>query len=210
MEVEKTDEAIVEQYRQTGDMNSFKSLVRRYQNRIYNACYRMLGNKEEAEEVVQDTFLKIHQGIDKFRSEATFAAWAFRIAHNLCVDILRVRHRKRGLKLMPFNTSHAVLEDGDLDMSQVQQLADTGAEPGMRLDLIEESKVLESSLANIPDSQRIVLVLFDIEGFSYQQIADIVGTSVGTVRSRLHYGRIKLKELLEPYYKEQSQPITPR
>ena len=88
MNLDLNDEALVEKFRQTKDKTLFKSLVRRYQNRIYNAAYRMLGNKEEAEEVVQDTFIKMHQSLDKFRNQASFAAWLFRISHNVSIDRL--------------------------------------------------------------------------------------------------------------------------
>ncbi|HNB25302.1 MAG TPA: sigma-70 family RNA polymerase sigma factor, partial [Candidatus Melainabacteria bacterium] len=91
-----SDEAIVEEFRQTGDSIKFKSLVRRYQNRIYSAALRILGNPDEAEEVTQDTFLKVHQGISGFRKEASFASWIFRIAHNLCVDVVRTKQRRSG------------------------------------------------------------------------------------------------------------------
>ncbi len=212
MEIELTDEALVAKYRQAKDMNAFKSLVRRYQNRVFNAAYRILGNTEEAEEVVQDTFLKIHQSLDSFRSESTFAAWLFRISHNICVDILRNRAKKRQIKIVPF-VSRSGYEDGngELPESGIQDMpADVTLEPAQRLDLKEESEVLEHSLRRLPEAQRAVLVLHDLEGFAYHEIAEIIGASIGTVRSRLHYGRIKLKELLDAYYSPSNQPITPR
>lgn len=210
MEVEISDEALVERYRQTREVSSFTVLMRRYQLRIYNACYRMLGNKEEAEDIVQDTFMKIHQGIDGFRNEATVSAWVFRIAHNLSIDHLRTRGRKkREIAIIPLLNLRSIF-DGESVISEVQEVADLSLEPGRKLDLKEESAVLEASLAEIPETQRAVLILHDIEGLNYQDIAEIVGTSIGTVRSRLHYGRIKLKELLEPYYTQRDQAITPR
>ncbi len=213
MEIEITDEALVAKYRQAKDMNAFKSLVRRYQNRVFNAAYRMLGNKEEAEEVVQDTFLKAHQSMESLRAESTFAAWLFRISHNICVDILRNRSsRKKQIQLLPF-LSRSTYDDsvGDLPESGIQDIpADIHLEPAQRLDLKEESVILEQSLRRLPDAQRSVLVLHDLEGFAYHEIADIIGASIGTVRSRLHYGRIKLKELLDAYYSPTNQPITPR
>ncbi|SRR5579883_635983 len=208
MEVEISDEALVAKYLKNKDASSFSSLMRRYQNRIYNSCYRMLGNKEEAEEIVQDTFLKIHQGIDAFRNETSFSAWIFRIAHNLCIDCLRTRKRKkRDIQFSAMLTLRSFF-DNETEIPESQQIADLSMEPGQRLDLKEESAMLEASLAEIPETQRAVLILHDIEGLAYQEIAAIVGTSIGTVRSRLHYGRLKLKELLEPYYTQRNQAIT--
>lgn len=209
MEVELTDEALVGKYRQVRDMNAFRVLVRRYQNRIFNAAYHLLGNKEEAEEVVQDTFVKVHQGIDKFREDASFGAWVFRISHNLCVDSLRNKKKKKGITAIPFMSRNEDF-DGDFEES-VLDISDVSLEPAQKLDLKEESEVIEQSLKCLPEAQRAVLVLHDIEGFAYQEIAEIIGTSIGTVRSRLHYGRIKLKEMLDAYYASHSSPkITPR
>ncbi len=209
MEVELTDEAHVQKYRQSKDLNSFSILVRRYQNRVFNAAYRMLGSKEEAEEVVQDTFIKIHQGMDSFRSESTFAAWVFRISHNLCIDTLRFRKKRSSIQLVPFK-SRTVEGEGGSELPEVDDIPDSSLEPAQQLDVQEESAVLEASLKSLPESQRAVLVLHDLEGFQYQEISQIIGASIGTVRSRLHYGRIKLKEILDAYYSAQNQPITPR
>ena len=209
MELDLSDEALVEKFRQTGDAIYFKTLVRRYQNRIFSAAYRMLGSKEEAEEVTQDTFVRMHQNLDNFKRQATFGAWLFRIAHNQCIDVLRARQRKKGVKVLPFNPS-STLEPGEEDGYMIGQLADDGPSPGQSLDLSEQTGIIFESLKKLPETQRAVLVLHDIEGFSYQEIADIVGTNLGTVRSRLHYGRLKMKELLDPYFSTNSQPATSR
>jgi len=198
------DEALVDRYRQTGDASYFKSLVRRYQNRIYNSAYRMLGNREEAEEVVQDTFVKVNNGLSGFRRQASFAAWIFRISHNLCIDNLRSRKRQRGFLLFFQSPS-----DGDGDRP-APELPDDGPDPQQIVDLSEQSSVVAGALAKLPESQRAVLVLHDMEGFSYQDIASIVGTSIGTVRSRLHYGRLKMRELLEPYFSPEGETARSR
>ncbi len=199
-----SDEAIVEEFRQTGDSAKFKSLVRRYQNRIYNAAFRILGSPDEAEEVTQDTFLKVHQGLSGFRKEASFASWIFRIAHNLCVDIVRTKQRRTGVKVVSFDPQSTQNEDDPQDQnSALSQIADPLPSPAQKVDLEEQQVFIEKSLMELPESQRTVVVLHDIEGFQYQEIADIVGTSVGTVRSRLHYGRIKLREILAPYFDNQ-------
>ena len=198
-----TDEALVEKFRQTKDTTLFKSLVRRYQNRIYNAAYRMLGNKEEAEEIVQDTFIKMHQSIDQFRNQSTFASWTFKISHNLAIDRLRVKKRRSVFQYFSFSSLSTASDNEDGKGGHVQ-VADFKPDPGQEADINEESRIIQESLGMLPESQRAVLVLHDMEGLSYQDIADIIGTSIGTVRSRLHYGRIKLKEILAPYYSNNS------
>lgn len=195
-----SDEALIESFRKTKDSSHFKSLVRRYQNRIYNAAYRVLGNTEEAEEVVQETYIKVHQNLPSFRQQSSFGAWIFRIAHNCCVDMMRAKQRRGGFHVLAFDPQAA----GDGEESDttrvVSQIADDTPCPAEQVDLTEQSEVIQSSLAELPESQRMVLVLHDIEGFSYQEIAEIVGANLGTVRSRLHYGRLKLRQLLEPYF----------
>jgi RNA polymerase sigma-70 factor, ECF subfamily len=208
--VDLTDEALVESFRKTKDSSHFKSLVRRYQNRIYNAAYRVLGNTEEAEEVVQETYIRVHHNLDKFRRQSSFGAWIFRIAHNICVDLLRSKKRHRGIQLLSFDpqTTADGEESSDVTLNVVSQVADEGPCPAELLDYNEQTEIIQSSLNELPEPQRMVVVLHDIEGFSYQEISEIVGTSIGTVRSRLHYGRLKLRELLDPYFSSNMSPVS--
>lgn len=209
MQADLSDEALLEKFRQTKDPNHFKSLVRRYQNRVYNAAYRILGSTEEAEDVVQDTCIKVHQNINKFNRSSSFAAWIFRIAHNTCLDMLRAKQRRKALQILPFDPqSSQEQENGSDGNSQViSQAADSSPGPSETLDFTEQKAIISEKLNELPETQRMVVVLHDIEGFSYQEIADIIGANLGTVRSRLHYGRSKLRELLEPYYS--SNPVSP-
>lgn len=197
-----TDEALLDRFKITGDDELFRQLVRRYENRIYNAAYKMLGDTDEADDVVQETCIKLHQNLLKFRKEASFAAWIFRIAHNACMDKLRTRRRKKRIfQFLSFSSpSSPVLQVHEEAALMMSQLVDQNPDPSQQLDLAEQGEVVAQKLAMLPENQRAVVVLHDIEGFSYQEIAKIVGTSLGTVRSRLHYGRTKLKELLQPYF----------
>ncbi len=198
-----SDEALIESFRNTKDASHFCSLVRRYQNRIYNAAFRILGNTEEAEEVVQETYIRVHHNLDKFRRQSSFGAWLFRIVHNLCVDALRARQKQKGFQLLSFDpqSTHDNEEIVEVPLSGViSQVADPGLCPEQEMDVSEQSLIIQSSLRELPEPQRVVIVLHDIEGFSYEEISEIVGTSIGTVRSRLHYGRLKLRQLLEPYF----------
>jgi RNA polymerase sigma-70 factor (ECF subfamily) len=200
-EVDLTDEALIEKFRQTKEISFFKALVRRYQSRIYNAALRILGNVEEAEEVVQETFVKVLQNLDKFRNQASFSAWVFRITHNLCVDNLRANQRKNEFQHLSFDPqSTHDYEEIAPSMKVVSQIADPNPGPAQIVDMTEQEQFIADSLQQLPDTQRAVLVLHDIEGFSYQEIAEIIGANIGTVRSRLHYGRLRLKELLDPYF----------
>lgn len=195
-----SDEVLLEQYRKTRDPILFKTLIRRFQNRLFNSAYRVLGNQEEAEEVVQETCIRIHQSIDQFAKSSTlsFAAWIFRIAHNTSYDIVRNRARKNMSKTVVFDPQAE--ENGEHEGKAITQLADLNSDPALKVDSNEQSQVIAKMLEQLPDSQRVVLILHDVEGFSYAEIAEIIGEKLGTVRSRLHYGRMKMKELLTPYY----------
>lgn len=200
-----TDQNIIENFLKTKDMNQFKFLVRRYQNRVYSLALRMLGNAEEAEEVVQDAFVRAHRNLKRFKHEASFSSWIMRIAHNLCMDVLRMKQRRQPFHFHAFNPQAAYEYDGPITNTvAITQIADRSACPAAHLESQEQEQVVSDSLFKLPVSQRSALVLHDIEGFSYQEIADIVGTSIGTVRSRIYYGRLKMKELLDPYFSFQN------
>lgn len=202
--MEPTDEELVEKFRVSADMSIFKTLVRRYQSRIFAIALRTLGNNEEAEEVVQETFVKVHQNLPKYRHNSLFSSWLFRIAHNQCMDVLRMKQRRFDSQMVAFDPQSAggsaedVSSEGNRET--VFQLADKTPDPAQSLDIREQYEIVEKSLSQLPESQKIVLILHDMQGFSYIEISEIVGTSIGTVRSRLHYGRLKLKELLLPYF----------
>ncbi|MBP7861888.1 sigma-70 family RNA polymerase sigma factor [bacterium] len=200
-----SDEALVEKYRQTKDFKYFGALTRRYQNRLFNATHRIMGNQEEAEEVVQDTLLKTHANLNQFKRQSSFASWIFAIANNICVDRLRIRKRRSVMQVFSFNSKPLYdLEDDATHFDGIGQIADDSLNPLQELDVEEEGKMVLKALADLPEVQRTVLVLHDIEGFVYQDIAQITGSSIGTVRSRLHYGRLKLRELLNPYFSSNS------
>ena len=195
--MELTDEALLESFRKTGNSDCFTTLVRRYQDRLYNLAYRVLTNEEEAEEVVQDTFLRIHEGASNFRTSNVFAGWLFRIAHNACLDILRTRQKEIGN--LSFDDTQPIRDGVEKTRLVLQQIADGKVGPEENVRLQEQAQLIEESLKELPDEQRVVVVLRDVEGFSYEEIASIVGSSAGTVRSRIHYGRLKLRELLRSY-----------
>lgn len=202
------DESLLDKFRETRDPSVFKTLLRRYQDRIYNMAFRMLDNAEEAEEVVQETCIKVHQGIHKFNRNCSFAAWIFRIAHNGCLDVIRARERRRAMRVVAVDANPIQEDESNFDTNVIADLPDSSPNPEESLVIREKDKFFAEKLLELPESQRMALVLHDIEGFSYLEIAEIVGEKMGTVRSRIHYGRQKLREILEPYYKSNtiSQP----
>lgn len=168
-----------------GDTEVFNDLVERHQSRAYNLCVRMLGDADAAADVAQDAFISAYKHLPSLRGE--FRPWLMRIVANGCRDVLRSQKRRPSVSLD--------LERDD-DDTPAMQLADTGDGPEAALMKSELQKTIAGALAEIPDDQREVVILSDIQGFSYQEIADMTGINIGTVKSRLNRARSRLRELL--------------
>lgn len=172
---------------QRGDVQSFNALVRAYEGRAYNLCYRMLGDAESAADATQDTFLSAFRHLRSFRG-GSFRSWLLRIATNTCYDALRARKRRPTVSLD--------LDTDDEHAHSPLQIADAGELPdeyALRRELAAE---IQRGLAALPEEQRAVVILCDIEGLAYEEIALITGANLGTVKSRLSRGRARLREQL--------------
>jgi RNA polymerase sigma-70 factor, ECF subfamily len=168
-----------------GDTEAFNDLVERHQSRAYNLCVRMLGDADAAADVAQDAFISAYKHLPSLRGE--FRPWLMRIVANGCRDVLRSQKRRPSVSLD--------LERDD-DDTPAMQIADTGDGPEAALMKSELQKTIAGALAEIPDDQREVVILSDIQGLSYQEIADMTGINIGTVKSRLNRARSRLRELL--------------
>lgn len=168
-----------------GDTEAFNDLVERHQSRAYNLCVRMLGDADAAADVAQDGFISAYKHLPSLRGE--FRPWLMRIVANACRDVLRSQKRRPSVSLD--------LERDD-DDTPAMQLADTGDGPEAALMKSELQKTIAGALGAIPDDQREVIILSDIQGLSYQEIADMTGINIGTVKSRLNRARSRLRELL--------------
>jgi len=168
-----------------GDTQAFNDLVERHQSRAYNLCVRMLGDADAAADVAQDAFISAYKHLPSLRGE--FRPWLMRIVANGCRDVLRSKKRRPSVSLD--------LERDD-DDTPAMQIADTSDGPEAALMKSELQKTIAGALAEIPDDQREVIILSDIQGLSYQEIADMTGINIGTVKSRLNRARSRLRELL--------------
>jgi RNA polymerase sigma-70 factor (ECF subfamily) len=195
--VNLSDEALLENFHTTKDLQVLASLVSRYQNRVHNMALRMVGSKEEAEEVVQETYLRVAENLGNVRRQSAFSTWIFRICQNVCMDWLRAKRRRQ--EMLSFNPVSVVAES-DASTDSLSQYADARPNPEQELQQGEQAELVQKCLDQLPDSQKMVLILHDIEGLSYNQIAEVIDANVGTVRSRIHYARARLRELLSPYY----------
>jgi len=187
------DTALVEQCR-TGDSAAMERLVLKYQNRIYNVILRICANTDDAAELTQDTFVKIIESIDRFKGKSSFYTWAFRIAVNLTLNYCRRSNR------LSFRSLDADdYENGGKAAHALSEfLSDERApDPSTVAQNKELGEIALELLMKLDDEHRTVIVLRDIEGMNYAQIAAVLGVELGTVKSRISRARSNLREIME-------------
>jgi RNA polymerase sigma-70 factor (ECF subfamily) len=182
---------------QERDPAAFDEIVARHKQKIFSYVYRMVGDSEEAEDITQDVFVKMYVSLSTFRSEASISTWLYRIAGNLCID----RYRKRSRRDTALGGSPLSLDSGadSGGTGAVLDVADTANEPGRLLQRAEVDAQVQAALTKLPPKMRAVVVLHDIEGLAYEEIAAAERCPLGTVKSRLFNARRMLKTLLAPY-----------
>lgn len=169
-----------------GDLAAFNSLVDRHQTAVYNLCYRIVGTREAAEDAAQEAFLSAYRALPRFAG-GNFRSWLLRIAANQSRDELRRRKRKDRASSL----DRAVDED-----STPTEIPDVGETPVTRAERVELSGVLQHALNRLSSDQRQVVTLIDVFDYRYEEVAEILDVSVGTVKSRVHRARGKLREYL--------------
>jgi RNA polymerase sigma-70 factor, ECF subfamily len=163
-----------------GDPSTFEPLVRTYQDRIYNLCYYLLGNPKDAEDAAQDVFIKAFRKLSEFRPESSLYTWLYRIGVNTCLD-----HKKKS-RPEPFK-----------EESLAEALPSAEPSPEQHYQSKQIGRAIQSALNQLSKKSRTIIVLKEIEGLSYEEIAEIMDTSVGTVKSRLSRTREELRGLLQ-------------
>lgn len=174
-----------------GRRDSFGELVSRYQSRLYNAALRLVDTPEDAADVVQDAFLNAFQSLRSFKGDAEFFTWMYRIAFNVAVSLKR---KKKATLSLDAGRNGALGREHTLEPEDPSEVV----KPGAALERSEEERQLHSALARLSAEHRDVLVMKDIDGLKYEEIADVLKVPIGTIRSRLHRARFELRELLEP------------
>lgn len=182
--LEPSDDSLIEAVR-SGELAAFNALVERYQRIVYAVALRLLRDRYLAEDITQETFLRAYTSLDDYRG-GSVRAWLLRIAHNRALDVLRAMQRRPATSLDLTGADHAV-------RWSVEPVPASPVEHAARDEL---RRRLEAALAMLADDQRITVILSDVEGFSYEEIAAITGVSLGTVKSRLSRGRARLRALL--------------
>jgi len=179
------DDALLDRIR-GGDLDAFNTLVLGFQERIYNHCLRMLGSRPAAEDATQEAFTAAFKNARSLRG-SNVRSWIYRIASNTCIDELRRRQRRPAVSL------DAADQDDD---TRPLDVADDKPGPEGRALQGELQESLREELLRLPDDQRLAVTLCDVEGFQYEEIAEVLKISVGTVKSRISRGRSRLREAI--------------
>ncbi|MBQ7434651.1 MAG: sigma-70 family RNA polymerase sigma factor [Oscillospiraceae bacterium] len=166
-----------------GDVNAFEKLVTEYERAVYAIAQRMTGNAEDAADMTQETFIKAYNSLSSFRGDSKFSVWLYRIANNVCLDFLRSRSRKPTVSLST--------EDDDGEETQLD-IADESQSPELLLENALTRDAVRRGLDSLPPDYRQILLLREIQGLSYEEIAAALGIESGTVKSRIFRARKRL------------------
>jgi RNA polymerase sigma-70 factor, ECF subfamily len=169
-----------------GDNGAFDVLVGRYQRQVYNFCYGMLGNADDASDASQDAFVKTYYALEKFRRDAQFLTWVLRIASNVCIDLYRRRSRHQT----------ASLDDDDQSKS-IGEIPSRDPAPDDLMQRCEGDRLILDAVARLPERHRSAVVMFHFSGMSIKDISRALGRPEGTVKSDLHIAREMLRRKLE-------------
>lgn len=182
---EATDEELIARF-QEGDNYAFDLLVKRYKDPLLNFIYRFVGEKNEAEDIVQETFLRLFKNKHYYKEIAKFSTWIYTIAGNLAKTELRKRKRRK-----LFSISHYMSTEKDYD------IPDEATSPESDTNSLITDKIIQRAIDKLSPKFKQVIILRDIQGFSYEEIAEIVRIPLGTVKSRVNRARLKLQEDLK-------------
>ena len=190
------DRRLVRRLKQ-GDERAFQEMVHTYQDRIFGLVYRMIGNRQEAEDIAQEVFISVHRGIANYRGEGRFYTWLYRIASNTCKNRIKYLKGRNFHRASDIDETPAAHTQGDAGPVHPLQSVVPGPEATVVGDRLE--RAIQAEIAQLEPEHRLLIVLRDIQGLSYAEIITITGLQEGTLKSRLHRARLALKVRLEPY-----------
>ncbi|MGI6731327.1 MAG: RNA polymerase sigma factor [Anaerovoracaceae bacterium] len=171
---------------QEGDEKSFESLISGCHKKAYNIAYRYLKNEEDALDALQESYIKIFRHLDKFKGDSKFETWVYRIIVNTCNDILRKNSKRK--------TTDSIYKISD-ENETILEIPDLTQAPENIYDRKEETNILLQCLDQLNQNQKEIIILRDIQGFTYEEISEILQCTIGTVKSRLSRSRLKLREI---------------
>ena len=189
---ELTDEELILEFQRNGTISAYEILVQRYKNPLINYVFRFLGDYEACVDIVQETMIKVYRYKDSYSSIAKFSTWIYTIAGNLA----RTEYQRRKRRNLFSINSYGENKDETFDIPDESYRPDVIADSGIK------DKIIQDALLKVTKAYREVVILRDIEEMSYEEIAEITGLNVGTVKSRINRGRAQLQKLLKDIYRE--------
>lgn len=184
---EMIDEKELIRQAKKGDLKAYEDIIGLYEKRVFSTIYYMVKNDNDVEDIAQEVFIKIYKNLNNFKEESSLYTWIYRITVNVCIDELKKR------KKVVYIDEKIDTKDGEVEL----QLPDNSKSP---TDIAEDNELkyrLEKCIKKLPESQRMMIILRDIKGFTYMEIAEIMKMNLGTVKSKINRARAALKELLE-------------
>ena len=188
---ELSDEELILEFQKNNDEKAFEILIQRFKNPLINYVYRFLGDYDSCVDVIQETFIKVYRYKDNYSSVAKFSTWIYTIAGNLARTEYK-RSRRRNL----FSINNYGEENKSFE------IPDESNRPDVEVDANMKREIIQKALLKVRDSYREAVILRDIQGLSYEEIAEIIGIEVGTVKSRINRGRAELQKLLKHIYND--------
>lgn len=173
----------------------FEEILNKYERKIFNMIYRMVGDYDDAADLTQETFLRVYKGLRSFRGEASIYTWIYQIALNLCRTT--IAQRKRISSVVSLD-QRIETEDSEIDV----EVPDESMAPHIIIEGVNLQEAVQKAIEALPLPYKEVVILHDLQGFSYQEIANMLGTNEQTIRVRLHRARKMLRSLLSPYINE--------
>lgn len=186
-----TDEELILEFQLNNTVKAYEILVQRYKNPLINYIYRFLGDYEACADIVQETMIKVYRNKDSYKSIAKFSTWIYTIAGNLARTEYQRRKRRNIFSINSYG------DDGE-----TFDIPDESARPDVITDSGIKDEIIQKALLKVSDSYREMVILRDIQEMSYEEIAEVTGITVGTVKSRINRGRNQLQKLLKHIYKE--------
>lgn len=192
---EPVDTRLLVERSRHNDLQAFEQLVQIYQNKVYGLCYQLTGNYNDSQDLAQEVFIKAYSSIKTFKNQSDFGTWLHRIAVNTWINIQRKRKRRQEVSIdAPLKT-----EDGE---EMAREIPSPEANPLETVESKELNALVNKAIQQLSYEHRAVLVLREIEGYSYEEIAQIMDCSIGTVRSRINRARKAMKEQVLKLYRE--------
>ncbi len=187
------DERILIEQLKNGEESAFRTIVEKWQDMVYNTALGIVQNAEDAEDIAQEAFVQVYQSIHTFKGESKFSTWLYRITIAKALDHERRKKRKKRFGIVKKIFGNA---EDEVILPDFQH-------PGITLDKKENATILFKAIRELPENQRIAFTLHKVDGLSYQEVSEVMKTSVSSVESLMHRAKSNLKKLLENYYKQQ-------